>query len=75
MPGSTLGDVGVLDAIRRLFRSSPPHPAAVAEGKRLAYQRETIRISQAGLRQQPGGIPSIPTLPPTPDVLDPDGRR
>ena len=52
--------------LRRWFRPEPADAAAVAEAKRMGEDNITIRSSQAGSRQ-----PWV-SVPPTPDVLDPD---
>ena len=52
--------------LRRWFHPEPADAAAVAEAKRMEDDNITIRASQAGSRQ-----PWV-SVPPTPDVLDPD---
>ena len=52
--------------LHRWLRPEPPDAAAVAEAKRMEQDNVTIRASQAGSRQ-----PWV-SVPPTPDVLDPD---
>ena len=52
--------------LRRWLRPEPADAVGVAEAKRMEEDNITIRASQAGSRQ-----PWV-SLPPTPDVLDPD---
>jgi hypothetical protein len=47
-------------------------PKTSAEAKRLHDERETIRVSQTLVGQMG---PSLPNVPPTPDVLDPERER
>jgi hypothetical protein len=56
------------DKIKSWFGRTPEDPADRAAAKKLQDERETIKTSQLGAGRGP--MPS--TLPPTPDVIDPD---
>jgi hypothetical protein len=57
----------LLRSLRRRFRSQDIDPDTEAEAKRLAYDRDSIRLSQdVGVPYGGGG-----SMTPTPDTLHP----
>jgi hypothetical protein len=56
-----------VDTIRGWFRREPADPSAEAEAKRLAYDRDSIRLSQQMAGRGSGSAMAAPTS----DVLRP----
>jgi hypothetical protein len=59
--------MGIADKIKSWFDRTPEDPADIAAARELEDGRKTIKASQGG-----ASWPTPSTLPPTPDVIDPD---